>query len=206
MTMGELAKLFNGENKIGAALTVVAMEDWHRGDWLDATGVPWVNPSPNLRSLNAAMLYPGLCLMEFAGNYSVGRGTDAPFEQIGADFIGGRELAAYLNQRQIPGVRAYATSFTPAESNFKGTRIEGVRFEITNREILDATRLGIEIAGAIQKLYPGKIDWTPAKRLMGSADVVRRIEAGEDPRAIQQSFQDAVAEFVKLRERYLLYR
>jgi uncharacterized protein YbbC (DUF1343 family) len=136
----------------------------------------------------------------------VGRGTDAPFEQIGADFISGRELATYLNQRQIPGVRAYATSFTPAESNFKGTRIEGVRFEITNRELLDATRLGLEIAGAIQKLYPGKIDWTPAQRLMGSADVVKRLEAGEDPRAIQQSFQDAVAGFVKLREQYLLYR
>ncbi len=206
MTMGELAKLFNAENKIGAALTVVAMEDWHRGDWLDATGVPWVNPSPNMRSLNAAMLYPGLCLMEFAKNYSVGRGTDAPFEQIGADFMGGRELSAYLNQRQIPGVRAYATSFMPTESNFKGARIEGVRFEITNRELLDATRLGLEIAGAIQKLYPGKIDWTPAKRLMGSADVVKRLEAGEDPRAIQQSFQDAVAGFVKLREQYLLYR
>src|ERR1017187_470982 len=206
LTMGELAKLFDAENKIGAALTVVAMEDWHRGDWLDATGVPWVNPSPNMRSLNAAMLYPGLCLMEFARNYSVGRGTDAPFEQIGADFISGRELATYLNQRQVPGVRAYATSFTPTESNFKGTRTEGVRFEITNRELLDATRLGLEIAGAIQKLYPGKIDWTPAQRLMGSADVVKRIEAGEDPRAIQQSFQDAVAGFVKLREQYLLYR
>jgi uncharacterized protein YbbC (DUF1343 family)/CubicO group peptidase (beta-lactamase class C family) len=206
MTMGELAKLFNAENKIGAALTVVAMEDWRRGDWFDATDLPWVNPSPNLRSLNAAMLYPGLCLMEFAKNYSVGRGTDAPFEQIGADFIGGRELATYLNQRQIPGVRAYATSFTPAESNFKGTRIEGVRFEITNRQLLDATRLGLEIAGAIQKLYPGKIDWTPAQRLMGSADVVKRIAAGEDPRAIQQSFQDGVAGFVKLREQYLLYK
>src|ERR1017187_5221625 len=122
--------------------------------------------------------------MEFARNYSVGRGTDAPFEQIGADFPGGWSLGKYPTQRPIPGVRAYATSFTPAESNFKGTRIEGVRFEITNRELLDATRLGIEIAGAIQKLYPGKIDWTPAKRLMGSADVVKRIEAGEDPRAI----------------------
>ena len=206
MTMGELAKLFNGENKIGAALTVVAMEDWHRGDWLDATDVPWVNPSPNMRSLNAAMLYPGLCLMEFARNYSVGRGTDAPFEQIGADFIGGRELATYLNQRQIPGVRAYATSFTPAESNFKGTRIEGVRFEITNRELLDATRLGLELAAAVQKLYPGKIDWTRTKQLIGSADVVKRIEEGEDPRAIQQSLQDAVTGFVKLREQYLIYR
>ena len=79
------------------------MQDWQRGDWFDSTGLPWINPSPNMRSLNAAMLYPGLCLLEYAKNFSVGRGTDAPFEQIGADFIGGRELAAYLNQRQIPG-------------------------------------------------------------------------------------------------------
>jgi uncharacterized protein YbbC (DUF1343 family) len=206
MTMGELAKLFNAENHIGAALTVIPMEDWQRGDWFDSTGLPWINPSPNMRSLNAAMLYPGLGMIEYAKNLSVGRGTDSPFEQIGADFIGGRELAAYLNQRQIPGVRVYATSFTPSESNFKGTHIEGVRFVITNRELFDATRLGLEAAGAIQKLYPGKIDWTLSKRLIGSGDVIKRLAAGEDPRTIQQSFQDAVAGFVKLRETYLLYR
>ena len=131
MTMGELARStesLNGEKKIGAALTVIPLEDWNRGDWFDSTGLPWVNPSPNMRSLNAAALYPGLCLLEAAKNYSVGRGTDAPFEQIGADFISGRELAAYLNRRQIPGVRVYPTRFTPADSNFKGVRIEGVRF------------------------------------------------------------------------------
>ena len=87
MTMGELARMFNGENKLGADLTVIPMQDWNRGDWFDATNLPWINPSPNMRSLNAAMLYPGLCLLEYSKNYSVGRGTDAPFEQIGADFI-----------------------------------------------------------------------------------------------------------------------
>ena len=205
MTMGELARLFNDENKLGAALTVIPMQDWNRGDWFDSTNLPWVNPSPNMRSLKAASLYPGLCLLEYFKNVSVGRGTDAPFEQIGADFIGGRELAGYLNQRQIPGVRAYPTSFTPTESNFKGVRIEGVRFEITNRELLDATRLGLEVAGAMQKLYPGKIDFAAGKRLIGSDDVIRRLQAGEDPRAIQQSFQDAVAAFAQNRTRYLLY-
>ena len=120
MTVGELAKMFNVENKIGANLTVIPMQDWQRGDWFDSTNLTWINPSPNMRSLNAAMLYPGLCLLEYSKNFSVGRGTDAPFEQIGADFIGGRELAAYLNQRQIPGVRVYPTSFTPTESVFKG--------------------------------------------------------------------------------------
>ena len=206
MTMGELAKLFNAENHIGAALTVIPMQDWNRGDWFDSTDLAWINPSPNIRSLNAAMLYPGLCLLEYARDYSVGRGTEAPFEQIGADFIGGRELAAYLNQRKIPGVRVYPTSFTPTESNFKGVRIEGVRFAITNRELLDATRLGLEVAGAMQKLYPGKIDWPGAKKLIGSDDVIRRLQAGEDPRSIQQGLQDGVAGFVKLREAYLLYR
>ena len=206
MTMGELARLFNGENKIGANLTVIPMQDWHRGDWLDSTSVPWVNPSPNMRSLNAALLFPALCLMEYSKNYSVGRGTDSPFEQIGADFIVGRELAAYLNQRQIPGVRVYPTSFTPSESNFKGVHIEGVRFLVTNRELFDSGRLGLELAAALGKLYPGKIDYTVSKRLIGSDDVIRRLQAGEDPRNIEQSLADALAAFVKLREPYLLYR
>ena len=205
MTIGELAKMFNGENKIGANLTVIPMLGWDRGDWFDNTGLPWINPSPNMRSLNAAILYPGICLMEFPKNFSVGRGTDAPFEQVGADFVGGRELASYLNQRQIPGVRVYPTAFTPTESNFKGVRIEGVRFEITNRDVLDSTRLGLELAVAIQKLYPGKIDFTAGKRLIGSNDVIRRIQEGEDPRTIQQSFEDAVAAFVETRRPYLLY-
>src|ERR1019366_5551610 len=129
MTIGELARLFNGENKIGAALTVIPMEDWNRGDWFDETGLPWIDPSPNMRSLNAATLYPGLCLLEYSKGYSVGRGTDSPFEQIGADFIGGRELAAYLNHREVPGVRVY-----PARVG----AVEGVRFVIVNRETLDA--------------------------------------------------------------------
>jgi uncharacterized protein YbbC (DUF1343 family)/CubicO group peptidase (beta-lactamase class C family) len=205
MTMGELAKMFNAENKIGANLTVVPMQDWQRGDWFDATNLAWINPSPNMRSLNAAMLYPGLCLMEYARNFSVGRGTDAPFEQIGADFIGGRELATYLNQRQIPGVRVYATSFTPTESVFKGVKVEGVRFVVTNRELLDATRLGLELAVGIQKLYPGKVDFSGGKRLVGSDDAIRRIQAAEDPRTIQESFQDAVGAFAEMRARYLLY-
>jgi uncharacterized protein YbbC (DUF1343 family)/CubicO group peptidase (beta-lactamase class C family) len=205
MTMGELAKMFNAENKIGASLTVVPMQDWERGDWFDATNLVWINPSPNMRSLNAAMLYPGVALLEYSKNLSVGRGTDAPFEQIGADFIGGRELAALLNQREIPGVRIYATSFTPTESVFKGVKVEGVRFVITNRDLLDATRLGLELAVGIQKLYPGKVDFSGAKRLVGSDDTIRRMQAAEDPRTIQESFQEAVDAFAAMRARYLLY-
>jgi uncharacterized protein YbbC (DUF1343 family) len=206
MTIGELARLVNGEKKIGAELIVIPVEDWRRGDWFDSTNLPWVNPSPNMRSLNAALLYPGLCLLEAARNFSVGRGTDTPFEQVGADFIGGRELAGWLNSRQIPGVRAYPTSFTPAESNFRGVRIEGVRFQVTNRERFDSTRLGLELAAALEKFYPGKIDFSACKNLIGSDDVIRRLAAGEDARTIQQSFSDAVGGFVQLREKYLLYQ
>jgi uncharacterized protein YbbC (DUF1343 family) len=196
--------MFNAEKKIGANLTVVPMQDWQRGDWFDSTNLSWINPSPNMRSLNAAMLYPGIGMLEYA-KISVGRGTDSPFEHVGADFIGGRELAAYLNQRQIPGIRVYATSFTPSDSVFKGVKVEGVRFVITNRELLDATRLGFEVAVAIEKLYPGKLDFSRNKKLIGSDDVIRRIQAAEDPRTIQESFQDALNAFTEMRARYLLY-
>jgi uncharacterized protein YbbC (DUF1343 family) len=159
-----------------------------------------------MRSLTAAILYPGVCLLEFARNVSMGRGTDAPFEQIGADFIRGPELADYLNRRQIPGLRVYPTSFTPDTSNLKGKRIEGVRFQLTNREVFDATRLGLELAAAVQKLYPSRIDWTGGRRLIGSDAVIKSIQAGDDPRTIQQSFQDPLKDFVSTRDKYLLYR
>jgi uncharacterized protein YbbC (DUF1343 family) len=206
MTIGELARLFNTENKTGAALTVIPMKDWKRGDWYDSTSLPWINPSPNLRSLKAAILYPGVSMLEYSENLSVGRGTDTPFEQVGADFIHGRELAAYLNRRGIPGVRVYAVSFTPADSHFKGKKIEGVRFQLTARELFDSTRLGLELAAALQRLYPNKIDFAVDKRLIGSDDVIRRLQAGEDPRAIQESYRDALEAFVKQREQFLLYR
>jgi len=206
MTMGELAGLFNARNRIGAALTVIPMRDWRRGDWFDSTNLAWVNPSPNLRSLKAETLYPGLCLLEWVQGLSVGRGTGAPFEQVGAAFIGGGELAADLKQRQIAGVRVYATAFTPTESVAKGLRIEGVRFEVTDREALEATRLGLEVLAALRKLYPGKVDFAAGKSLVGSDDVLARLQAGEDARAIVRSYGDSVEAFVKLREPYLLYR
>jgi len=197
MTIGELARLFNSENHIGANLTVIAMKGWERGDWFDETGLPWINPSPNMRSLNAALLYPGIGMLEYSKGYSVGRGTDAPFEQIGADFVRGPELAAYLNQRRIPGVRVYPTRLNA---------IEGVRFVIIDRDHFDSTRFGLELAGALQKLYPGKIDFAANKKLIGSEAVIRELAAGDDPRDIQQKMLDGVAAFLAMREKYLLYR
>ncbi len=206
MTMGELATLFNAENKIGAELAVVRMKGWERGDWFDSTGLPWINPSPNIRSLTAALLYPGVALLEYSPNYSVGRGTDAPFEMIGADFIRGPELAAYLNQRWIPGVRFYPVRFQPFESHLAGTEIEGVRITVTNREPFDSARLGLEIAAAIAKLYPGKISPELNRNLIGNEETLRALATGEDPESVRRQQQDALQTFLQLREKYLLYR
>lgn len=206
LTMGELATLFNREKRLGADLRVVRMEGWRRKAWYDDTGLPWINPSPNLRSLKATILYPGVCLVESARNLSVGRGTDAPFEQIGAEFIRARELSAHLNRRGLPGLRFYPIRFTPAaDARLGGKPLEGVRIEITDRECVPSVRLGLELACALQRLYPGQMDWNAAKRLIGSDDVVRRIAAGEDAGTIERSTRPALAAFMKRRAGALLY-
>lgn len=205
MTLGELAQLINNEDNIHARLEVVKLQNWHRSDWWDSTGLIWVDPSPNMRSLNAALLYPAVGAAEYAKNYSVGRGTHAPFEQVGADWIHGPELSAYLNKRFVPGVRFYPTRFLPDQSNFKGQTIEGVRFVITDRESFSSLRLGLELAGALEKLYPGKVDWDGNAKLIGSRQTLAAIKRGEDPRAIELELQPAVREFIATRQRYLLY-
>jgi uncharacterized protein YbbC (DUF1343 family) len=206
MTFGELANMANGERRLGLDLRVVAMRGWDRGDWFDSTGLPWVNPSPNMRSLNAATLYPGVAMLEFSRNYSVGRGTDSPFEQVGADWMNGRDLAAFLNGRYIPGVRVYPTRFRPASSNFAGQFIPGVRFVVTDRYAFDSTRLGLELGYALEKLYPGKIPWDSNRFLIGDHEVIAAGKSAVDPRTTVQKMQDALAAFVKLREKYLLYK
>ena len=206
MTFGELANMANGERHLGLDLHVIAMQGWNRGDWFDSTGLIWVNLSPNMRSLNAATLYPGVAMLEYSTNYSVGRGTDSPFEQIGADWISGPELAAFINARYIPGVRVYPTRFRPVESNFKGRMIDGVRFVVTDRNAFDSTRFGLEIAFALQKLYPGKIPWDENRSLIGNHEVIEAMRSASDPRATVQKMQDTLTNFTKEREQYLLYR
>jgi uncharacterized protein YbbC (DUF1343 family)/CubicO group peptidase (beta-lactamase class C family) len=206
MTAGELARLFNAQKSIGASLHVIAMRDWHPGDWFDSTGLPWIDPSPNMRSFNAALLYPGVAMIEYSRNYSVGRGTDAPFEQVGADWIRGPELSAFLNARFIPGLRTYPTHFQPASSNFSGRRVEGVRFVITDREAFDSERLGLELISALGHLYPSKISLEDNRWLIGNRQAIEMLQAGEDPARIQQAGEDALRAFLKLREEHLLYR
>ena len=135
----------------------------------------------------------------------MGRGNDFPFEQIGADWIHGGELAKFLNSRSIPGVRAYATRFQPADSNFKGKSIEGVRFVVLNREQFNSVRLGLEIAYALQKLYPGKLDFESCRLLIGNRGVIEAMKAGEDPRTIEQRLEDDVNAFLARRRPFLLY-
>jgi uncharacterized protein YbbC (DUF1343 family)/CubicO group peptidase (beta-lactamase class C family) len=206
MTIGELARMFNAENKIGADLRAIPMRNWQRGDWFDSTGLLWTDPSPNMRSLAAALLYPGVAMLELAANYSVGRGSDAPFEQIGAPWIRGAELSACLNARFIPGVRAYPTRFRPAASNLAGEWIEGVRFVVTDREAFPSCRLGLEIAAALRKLYPSRIALAQHQGLIGSRRAVQMLEAGQDPSLIQQDYEEPLWAFLKVREQYLLYK
>jgi uncharacterized protein YbbC (DUF1343 family)/CubicO group peptidase (beta-lactamase class C family) len=205
MTLGELAKMFNAERRIGAKLDVVAMEDWQRGDWFDSTGLGWVNTSPNLRSLAEGTLYPGVGLIE-GTNVSVGRGTDTPFEVLGAPWIKGRELAAYLNARGIQSVRFVPIIFTPSSSNFVGERCEGVNLVLLDRNTLESPELGIELASALFKLYPNDFKLEKMADLLVNQGVFNSIRAGEDPRRIAEDWQEGLDAFVRMRETYLLYK
>jgi uncharacterized protein YbbC (DUF1343 family) len=205
MTMGELARLYNGEKKINADLTVIAMENWRRDYWYDETGLPWINPSPNMRNLNQATLYPGIGMIEYS-NISVGRGTDQPFEQIGAPWINGRQLAERLNARRLAGIRFYPTTFTPKSSKYANEECQGVFMVVTNRATLQPVRIGIEIASALFALYGDKYDPGNMWRLVGSESIVARIKQGEDPASIAASASSDEARWRRLRAPYLLYR
>ncbi len=204
MTLGELAKLFNGENAIGADLTVVSMKNWRRDEWFDQTGLPWINPSPNMRNLLQATLYPGIGAIE-GTNLSVGRGTDTPFEQLGAPWIDGVQLSDALNARSIPGVGFYPVRFTPTSSKYASEECQGVFMVVTDRLALRPVRLGIEIAAMLHNLYGAKFELEAAERLLGSKDVLSRIRAGEDPQAIAASWAADEARWRLLRAKYLLY-
>jgi len=204
MTMGELAKMYNAERNINARLTVVAMEGWQRGDWFDSTGLAWVNPSPNLRSVTEAGLYPGVGLIE-GTNVSIGRGTDTPFELLGAPWMKGRELASYLNARGIAGVRFVPVTFTPTASNYAGQKCEGVNLVLTERNALDGPELGIELAAALRKLYPADFKLERMTELLVNQAAYDGLVAGKDPRRIAQDWQEELEKFELVRKKYLIY-
>jgi uncharacterized protein YbbC (DUF1343 family) len=205
MTLGEIAAMANAEQKWNAKLQVVRMEHWSRAEWFDQTGLPWVDPSPNMRGLNAAVLYPGIALLETMKDYSVGRGTDAPFEHIGAEWIRGAELAARLNARKVAGVSVYPVRFKPSSSVAAGKEIEGVRFVVTDRERFDAVRFGLELASALRALYPAKVDVEVARNLIGSRAVLDGLKSGEDPTTLTKRVESQLQEFRVRRAAFLQY-
>jgi uncharacterized protein YbbC (DUF1343 family) len=205
MTMGELARMFNAERGIGAKLNVVPMEGWMRGDWFDSTAELWINPSPNMRSLNEATLYPGIGMIE-GTNVSVGRGTDTPFEVVGAPWIKAGELARYLNERAIAGVRFVPVEFTPAGSEYAGQKCGGVNLVITDRNALDAPELGLEIAAALGVLYPKQYQLKELDRLMVNKVSMDALALGEDPRRIAEGWREEIERFEAVRGKYLLYQ
>ena len=205
MTIGELARLFNQERGIGCDLKVIEMVGWRRAMWLDETSLLWVNPSPNMRSLTEATLYPGIGLLETT-NLSVGRGTDTPFEVVGAPWIDGQQLASYLNSRRIAGVRFVPLRFTPASSVFKGEECGGINIIITDRGKFRPVLNGLEIAVALRKLYPAQWKVDNYLRLLVNADSLERLKRGDSAADIARSWSDRLEAFRKSRARALLYQ
>jgi uncharacterized protein YbbC (DUF1343 family) len=204
LTVGELAQLFNSQRKIGADVRVIKMDGWRRGMWFDETNLTWVNPSPNMRSLTQATLYPGVGLLETT-NVSVGRGTDTPFEIVGAPWIEGDKLADYLNQRGTPGVRFVPIRFTPKASVFTDEECGGVNLIITDRSTFRPLLTGIEMALALRKLYLNEWKVDNYLRLLVNRDTLERVKRAESAREIVTSWTANLEDFRRAREAVLLY-
>jgi len=205
MTIGELGQMMNAERKIGADLRVIKMDGWTRSMWFDETGQTWVNPSPNMRSLTEAELYPGIGLLETT-NVSVGRGTDTPFEFVGAPWIDGQMLAKYLNDRQIRGVRFVPVRFKPNASVFKDQDCDGVNIVIVDRRGFNSVRTGLEIASALRKLYPDAWQVDKYERLLVNAAILNLIRQGDTPEAVDKAVNSQIADFERRRASFLLYK
>lgn len=204
MTMGELAQMFNAENKIGADLHVITMKNWQRSEPYNQAGLPWIAPSPNLRSLTEAYLYPGIEILQ-AGGVSVGRGTDTPFEILGAPWIDGAKFAAALNRRKISGVEFTSTQFTPTRDLYAGQPCQGVRIRIAPKGDLRSMRMGLEIADTLHRMYPQNFHLEKTITLIGNQATVDALARDESPAKIIKSWTPALDNFRTTREKYLLY-
>ena len=204
MTMGELAQMFNAENKIGAELHVIAMQDWHRRDTYDKTGLTWIAPSPALRTVRADFLYPGVEPLQ-AASVSVGRGTPTPFELFGAPWIESETLLSELNRRSVAGVQFAPTDFTPATGIHSGVTCKGIAITVTDRSTFRAVRMGLEIASALHRLYPAQFHVEKMIELLGSQATVERLASGDDPKEIEAGWTGDLEKFRATRNKYLLY-
>ncbi len=204
MTVGELAQMFNVEREIDADLIVIPCEGWQRADQYDQTGLLWVNPSPNMRSLTQALLYPGVGLLE-ATNLATGRGTDTPFERVGAPWIDPRDFAKTLNEKRLPGLRFLPIRFSPTERQYTGEDCGGVFIMITNRQALDPVGLGLALASSLRELYPG--DWKPEglKRFIANDDAFDALMAGNSSEEVCQGWAEGLKTFRERRDQYLIY-
>jgi uncharacterized protein YbbC (DUF1343 family)/CubicO group peptidase (beta-lactamase class C family) len=204
MTVGELARMFNEERSIHAKLTVVPVENWQRGFYFDQTSLPWINPSPNMRSLTEAVFYPGIGLLETT-SLSVGRGTDTPFEVIGAPYIQELRLASELNGAGVPGVRFLPVQFTPTASVHKGQLCKGVSLVVTDRAALPSVDLGVTIASTLQRLYPKEFGLDKFNRLLVHKPTIDAIREQKPLGAIKSLWTADLEEFRARREKFLIY-
>ena len=205
LTIGELAQFFNSENHINADLHVIAMKNWHRNYFFENTGVRWIPPSPNLRTIKGSIVYPGLEILQNAG-VSVGRGTEAPFEEFGAPWMNGEKVAAALNATHLPGLRFVAQPFIPVSGLYAGKRCGGVGIRIGDRAAVRSMRMGLEIAGLLQKMYPQNFDGAKTVELLGNAETVQKLKDGSSASEIVASWQPSIASYDKTRRKYFLYR
>jgi uncharacterized protein YbbC (DUF1343 family) len=204
MTVGELARYFNEKKRIGAQLQVVKMKGWQRSYYFWDTGQLWVDPSPNMRTIMAAILYPGVCLLEQT-NVSVGRGTDRPFEIVGAPWIEPRRFAALLGEARISGVRFIPLFFTPNAGKYQGVQCGGLSFLITNANKLNSVRLGFALISALNKLYPKEFEIDKVMDLLGNADIMKQLKAGRLPAEENWSNNANFQKFLDKRRKVLIY-
>ena len=205
MTIGELARMINAERKLKADLSVIPIQNWNRKQLFDDTGLPWINPSPNIRNLSQAILYPGIGLVEFT-RLSVGRGTNTPFEIIGAPYIDGQKLAEKLQACQLPGVKFIPTSFTPTSSVFAGEKCQGVKIILTRRDNYRSLDSGLIIARTLLDLYPKEFDPKQKLNTLLLHPPTLKAISEQQPRAnIRNLWQPELQNFIKRRSRYLIY-
>jgi uncharacterized protein YbbC (DUF1343 family) len=205
LTIGELAQLFNTENHINLKLHVIPMKGWHRNYFFESTGLRWIPPSPNLRTLKGSILYPGLEILQNAG-VSVGRGTEAPFEEFGAPWINGEEVAAELNAKNLPGLRFANQRFIPVSGLYAGQHCGGVGIKVTDRAAVRAMRMGLEIAEILQKKYPANFETAKMVLLLGNSETVSQLQAGTTPAEIVAGWTKDLAAYDQMRRKYFLYQ
>jgi uncharacterized protein YbbC (DUF1343 family) len=209
MTAGELARMINAEYNLGADLVVIPAEGWRRSQWFDDTGLPWVAPSPNMPDIESAAHYPGTCLFE-GTNLSVGRGTDRPFQQIGAPWLDPDQVLAELSARSLPGVRIESVQFTPqaaADDKHNGTPVKGLRFQVTDRNTYDPAHTAVATLLAIRKAHGDSLTFRDAgfDRLAGGDQLRRAVLAGDSLESITGAWRAAREAFLVRRARYLIY-